>query len=350
MIWYDWVVRKILKEPLLCKVAKDAISSGNYDASISRCKTLISNIEKITQRRTLTYFASTQDTSAAFINDNDSMQIEDLLRLPNQYNGLDLILNSGGGYAISAERIINVCRTYVNKNKIKEFRVIIPRIAKSAATMVSLGADKIILCNNAELGPIDPQMILIDANGRTISKPAYLIYNAVKGLMDRSHSFFGLNNEKYLLFLRQYNYDIFSSASNELELSKSISQKIFNRKRNKYPKLTEDDFLIFVDPTKTLSHGRLVGFEDLKNTPLCGSGYISDLDTEFSHGGQKGLKKRKIETLNNSIWELLIRKSMLLDDTANAQVKSIEDTNFNFISFNSDWKMPTIQQQPAQNQ
>lgn len=333
-------------EPIQIKAAKEIQTAGNFNGSIARCKSLISQIEKITKRRTITYFAASQDLPAALINDDDSIQIEDLLRLPNQFSGLDLILNSGGGYAISAERIINVCKNYVKKNDINEFRVIVPRIAKSAATMVSLGADRIILCDNAELGPIDPQLILVDNNGRKFPKPGFLIYNAVKGLLDKSNSIFNARNEKYLTFLRQYNYDIYSNANNELELSKSIAEKILTRKKDKYPNLTENDFSIFVDPTKTYSHGRLIGIEDLRDTPLCESSFIEDMSEHFSKKGSEHLTEKKIKSLSSAIWELYIRKTMLLNDDGNPQVKVIEDANFVMISGNPEWKPPTSPQTP----
>jgi hypothetical protein len=66
---------------------------------------------------------------------------------------LDLMLNSPGGYGESAEKIIEMCREHCRK----EFRVIVPNFAKSAATMIALGADVIVMGYLSELGPIDPQ-------------------------------------------------------------------------------------------------------------------------------------------------------------------------------------------------
>ena len=44
-------------------------------------------------------------------------------------------------------------------------RVIVPDYAKSAGTLMALGADRIIMSETSELGPIDPQVILADRNG-----------------------------------------------------------------------------------------------------------------------------------------------------------------------------------------
>lgn len=64
---------------------------------------------------------------------------------------IELILHSIGGDANAAYSLVRLLRRHA-----KEFNVLIPREAKSAATLVALGSDKIYLSEIAELGPIDP--------------------------------------------------------------------------------------------------------------------------------------------------------------------------------------------------
>src|SRR3989344_9199789 len=64
-----------------------------------------------------------------------------------------LILNSIGGDIYTAYKIINVLR-----EKCKEFDVIILENANSAATLMALGSDKIIMGKQSELGPLDLPM------------------------------------------------------------------------------------------------------------------------------------------------------------------------------------------------
>jgi ClpP class serine protease len=66
-----------------------------------------------------------------------------------------LLLNCPGGDALAAERIVNICRSFSKDGK---FSVIVPKMAKSAATMVCLGAQSIDMSKTSELGPIDPQI------------------------------------------------------------------------------------------------------------------------------------------------------------------------------------------------
>jgi len=64
---------------------------------------------------------------------------------------IDLILYSYGGDADAAYKLITVLREFC-----KELVGIIPSEAKSAATLMALGADKILMGPLSELGPIDP--------------------------------------------------------------------------------------------------------------------------------------------------------------------------------------------------
>ncbi len=64
------------------------------------------------------------------------------------------MINSPGGDANAAEKLLMMSRQRFKE----EFDVIIPDYAKSAATMVALGSDKIMMGYLAELGPIDPQL------------------------------------------------------------------------------------------------------------------------------------------------------------------------------------------------
>ena len=48
-------------------------------------------------------------------------------------------------------------------------RVIVPDFAKSAGTLIALGADLIVMSDTSELGPIDPQVIRSDGDGNRMA-------------------------------------------------------------------------------------------------------------------------------------------------------------------------------------
>ena len=62
-------------------------------------------------------------------------------------------MESGGGDIDAAYKILNLFKSYANK-----ISVIVPFYAKSAATLIALGADELIVCKAGELGPLDPQV------------------------------------------------------------------------------------------------------------------------------------------------------------------------------------------------
>ncbi len=74
---------------------------------------------------------------------------------------LNLILQSPGGDGAVVEKFVSLCRV-----QCKKFRVIIPHQAKSAATLISLGADEIIMGPPSELGPIDAQVLVVSGGVR----------------------------------------------------------------------------------------------------------------------------------------------------------------------------------------
>lgn len=82
------------------------------------------------------------------IEDNDAEMLESILSSEHDAGGpLLLVINSPGGQALAAERIVNVCRAYSNN----QFEVIVPHMAKSAATLICFGANAIHLSPTSEL-------------------------------------------------------------------------------------------------------------------------------------------------------------------------------------------------------
>ena len=68
---------------------------------------------------------------------------------------LDVLLSSPGGSGEMALRMVQSMQ-----DQCRAVRVIVPDMAKSAATVLCLGADEVVMGPAGDLGPIDPQMIL----------------------------------------------------------------------------------------------------------------------------------------------------------------------------------------------
>lgn len=75
--------------------------------------------------------------------------------------GLDLILHTPGGDLAVSESLVHYLRSMFGTN----IRAIIPQIAMSAGTMISLSCNEIVMGLHSSLGPIDPQLNGMSAHG-----------------------------------------------------------------------------------------------------------------------------------------------------------------------------------------
>ena len=73
---------------------------------------------------------------------------------------LDLFLHSPGGSPEAAEAIIEYLRT-----RFDHIRAVVPLAAMSAATMMALACDEIVMGAHSQLGPIDPQLTIHTPEG-----------------------------------------------------------------------------------------------------------------------------------------------------------------------------------------
>ncbi len=68
-------------------------------------------------------------------------------------NKISLVLYTRGGNTLAAWSIVNLIRQFC-----EEFEVIIPNKAQSAGTLISIGANTIVMTKQATLGPVDPSI------------------------------------------------------------------------------------------------------------------------------------------------------------------------------------------------
>jgi len=118
---------------------------------------LISEIEKVRKSRVIIYFTGDRKPIGSRIAEDAVLPIyEHLLNLDftEEKKIVDLYLYSRGGDVSVPWRIACMIREFCD-----EFNVLIPYKAQSAATLLSLGTDNIIMSKKAELGPIDPTLV-----------------------------------------------------------------------------------------------------------------------------------------------------------------------------------------------
>jgi len=121
--------------------------------------------------------------------------ISNQLRKIGKAENIDLFLYSTGGDTMVPWRLVSMIREYCDK-----FSVLIPYKAHSAATMISLGADEILMSDLSELSPIDPSTANV-FNPQDPKNPQNKIPISVEDVMayfDLAKNKFGIKNDEDL--------------------------------------------------------------------------------------------------------------------------------------------------------
>jgi serine dehydrogenase proteinase len=108
---------------------------------------LIEAVEKARHSRVLVYWTS----DMAKISEAVVLPLYDQLVAIGPVPRLDLVLVTRGGDTEAPWRIVSLIREFCS-----EFGVLVPYRASSAGTLISLGADEIVMTALGTLGPIDP--------------------------------------------------------------------------------------------------------------------------------------------------------------------------------------------------
>jgi hypothetical protein len=95
------------------------------------------------------------------INDEDMNGFMMAVHKLDKTKGLDLFLHTPGGSIATTESLVNYLHLMFNK----DIRVIVPQVAMSAGTMIACSSREIILGKQSSLGPIDPQIRDLAAQG-----------------------------------------------------------------------------------------------------------------------------------------------------------------------------------------
>jgi ClpP class serine protease len=120
-----------------------------------------------------------------------SKQLRAITKVPS----IDLFIYSNGGDTMVPWRLVSMIREHCDK-----FSVLIPYKAHSAATMIALGADEIVMSDLSELSPIDPSAANI-FNPVDPANPQSRIPISVEDVMayfDLAKNKFGIKNEEDL--------------------------------------------------------------------------------------------------------------------------------------------------------
>ncbi len=184
---------------------------------------------------------------------------------------LDLVIHSSGGSAEAAEAIIEYLRQRFN-----HIRAIVPVSAMSAATMMCLSADEIVMGQHSQLGPIDPQFIISTPEGAR-SAPAKAILNQFE--LAKRECAKPENLAAWMPILRTYAPGLLTQCVDSREFaSKMVAGWLQNYMLREDPEANKKSLDIadwFADYESFRSHGRRVGREQAREIGVV----VSDLES-----------------------------------------------------------------------
>ena len=178
----------------------------------------IKDIQDHTHRDLIAYVANVQHPEAG-IGQSDVLAFGDFLQ-DKAGADLDLLLQSPGGDIDVAEKLIYMCR-----NNTKTFRVIVAESAKSAATLIALGADEIVMGDTSELGPIDPQIVVTTAGGQTIDRPAQSFLDGLRAIQEETDRTNGKLSPVYFPLLQQLDPALIDFCKKAIRRSQRFAEK-----------------------------------------------------------------------------------------------------------------------------
>lgn len=123
---------------------------------------LLRGLEAKRKSRVLAYICSDRGGAAAQIGEDSVRPMYEHVRPWGKVPKIDLYLYSRGGSVEVPWRIVSMLREHCDT-----LGVLIPYRAHSAATLIALGCDEIVMGAKAELGPIDPALGILRQEGGT---------------------------------------------------------------------------------------------------------------------------------------------------------------------------------------
>jgi len=171
---------------------------------------------------------------------------------------IDVLLHSPGGSPEATERIVELLR-----NKYEKVGFLIPHSAYSAATMLALSGNEIVLHESASLGPIDPQINGIPA--RALKRG---FEKAKKALQEEGPEAL----PAYIPLIEKYSLELLEICEDYEHLSRSLVEEWLRRymfnDNMKYLKLIKDAVNFFSNYDYHRTHSRPLTFSKVRHLGL----------------------------------------------------------------------------------
>ena len=231
------------------------------------------------------------------LSSSDADRIYNAITNQTEKKDILLLLNSRGGRIEPAYLISQTCK----KNSNSKFVISIPRKAKSAATLICLGADEIHMGLMSEIGPIDPQINNLPALG--LGNSLEYIAKIVCKYPDASEMFSNYLSKKLELSVLGYFERVSESATQYAE--RLIGDKILPDQQN--PKSVAEKLVYHYK-----DHSFVIDIDEAKS--LLGEGIIKENSAEYYFGNEVYIM---FDLLNFMTMHLKNKKLTFVGDLAN---------------------------------
>ncbi len=225
---------------------------------------LICEIEDTTKRTLLCYVAG----ETAAITPEDIRGFGDLLYNVSFGEKIDLLIHTIGGDIDSAEKIIKMLQS---KTEIQDgekdrdnvpLRVIVPDLAKSAGTLIALGANQIVMSDSSELGTIDPQVRLPDRYGNYTWFSAFDYIDAYKECEQRLND--NPSNVTERTMFNKFEPHLYHRIKTIKDRAKKCAEKAIKQHGGPYTQIVSD----LMNTKKFPSHSQVIDWEDAEEIGL----------------------------------------------------------------------------------
>jgi len=218
-----------------------------------------------TERTTFLYYSGFQqspqgDPNNLTVTSSDMTGFMEVCSNVTDSKQLDLFLHSPGGDGEAADQICAYLRS-----QFEHIRAIVPLYAMSAATMMALSADEILMGAHSQLGPIDPQLTI-----QTNEGPRTASAQAIKDQFDLAVKECEAPSKlpAWVPILRSYAPGLLAACDHASErgeeiVRKALEKHMFAGRENAATEAAETAHW-FGDAETFLSHGRPVRREEAR--------------------------------------------------------------------------------------
>jgi ATP-dependent protease ClpP protease subunit len=189
-------------------------------------RAVLAELQEMLDAPVISYMANISHPHSAMYQPDVDAMVNFIQYYSKKAERIYLIIESPGGDVNVAVKLVKILRAVFPKG----FSVIVPSVAKSAATMLVLGADEIVVGSSSELGLIDPQIIVFTGNPQqpfaVIS--ARFIVRFIENAKREISGNLNLVNVYYPL-LQQLRPDLIEMAQEAIEMSKEYAKELLRQ-------------------------------------------------------------------------------------------------------------------------